>query len=81
MKVEILYFAQLREAMGVDSEVVDAAPRSTVGDVVARLQERRNWNAVRALPLSYAVNESVVDREQPLHEGDRLALLPPVSGG
>jgi molybdopterin converting factor small subunit len=36
---------------------------------------------VRALPLSFAVNEEIVDRTRSLRDGDRLALLPPVSGG
>ena len=81
MRIEILFFAQLKEALGRDDETLDVDDTSTVADVVSVLAERPEWGPVQALPLSYAVNEEHVDGSHTLGEGDRLALLPPVSGG
>lgn len=81
MRIEVLYFAQVREAMDRDSEFLELDDGATVEDAVAVLRSRTEWQAVESLPLSYAVNEEVVHRDHALDDGDRLALLPPVSGG
>jgi MoaE-MoaD fusion protein len=43
------------------------------------------WAALELGPepqgLAYAVNRRYVDRDEPLAEGDELAVIPPVSGG
>ena len=80
MKIELLYFAQLRDAFG-DGDTIVVNAEATVGDVVASIRGRDEWRAVKDLPLRYAVNEVVVDENTALCDGDTLALLPPVSGG
>jgi molybdopterin synthase sulfur carrier subunit len=81
VKIEILYFAQVKEAMGRAAEVIELDGDATVKDVVAVLHSRDEWEAISSLPLSYAVNEEIVRMDCVVHDGDRLALLPPVSGG
>jgi molybdopterin converting factor subunit 1 len=81
MRIEVLYFARLREAVGADSESLEITAGDTVDQVVQRLRGRPEWRAVASLPLSCAVNEAVVAGDRVLHDGDVLALLPPVSGG
>jgi molybdopterin converting factor subunit 1 len=81
IRVEVLYFAQLKEAMRVDRETIGVEEGASVQDVLRLIGERPEWTSVRALPLSFAVNEEIVDRTRSLRDGDRLALLPPVSGG
>jgi molybdopterin synthase sulfur carrier subunit len=81
VKIEVLYFAQVREAMGTESEMLDVDDGATVDDVVAVLRSRTQWASIAALPLSYAVNEEIVRPDKSVRDGDRLALLPPVSGG
>jgi molybdopterin converting factor small subunit len=80
VKIELLYFAQLRDAFG-DGDTMVVNSDATVGDVVATIRGRDEWRAVKDLPLRYAVNEVVVDENTALRDGDTLALLPPVSGG
>lgn len=81
MKIEILFFAQLRDAVGCDSKLLDIAEGSTVDDSLAAIRKWPEWSAVSVLPLTFAVNERIVDGRHPLREGDRLALLTPISGG
>jgi molybdopterin synthase sulfur carrier subunit len=81
MKIELLFFAQIREAFGTGSEEIDVKNGATVDDVVTMLRQRDEWRKVARLPVSFAVNERVVDGGRVLEPGDRLVLLTPVSGG
>lgn len=81
MKVDVLFFAQLRDAFGCDSKSVDVEVGATVADVVEILKGAPEWDWVARLPLTFAVNERVVDQSHELSDGERLALLTPISGG
>jgi molybdopterin synthase sulfur carrier subunit len=81
MKIEVLFFAQLRDAVGCDSKSLDVAEGSTVDETIAAIRKWPEWSPVATLPLTAAVNERLVDGSHPLREGDRLALLTPISGG
>jgi len=81
IKVELLFFAQLREALGKDREVLELEGERTIDEVVAALRGRAEWQGVASLPLTFAVNERVVSGAHTLRDGERLAILTPVSGG
>ena len=81
MKIEVLFFAQLRDVLGTDREVIEVADRAVVQDIVQALSRRPEWGAVAEIPLSFAVNEAFVPRTHVLSDGDRVAILTPVSGG
>lgn len=77
MKVKILFFAQLKDVFHTGERTVEIADSGiTVCELVGRLE-----GLPKALPLRYAVNESFVDEDVSLRDGDVLALLPPVAGG
>jgi molybdopterin synthase catalytic subunit len=71
--VTVRLFAGLRERAGWASRELEAA---TVADV---------WPALglgdEPEGLLYAVNREYAERERELHDGDEVALIPPVSGG
>jgi molybdopterin converting factor small subunit len=81
VRIELLLFAQLKEAFGREREVLDIEEGGTINDVVALLRVRKEWERVAALPLTFAVNETAVPGNHALRHGDRLALLTPFSGG
>jgi molybdopterin synthase sulfur carrier subunit len=81
MTIELLFFAQLKEAVGAGSRKIDAADGATVADVVEEVRRWPQWGPVSELPLSFAVNERIVGRDHRLRDGDTLALLTPISGG
>jgi molybdopterin synthase sulfur carrier subunit len=81
MKIEILYFAQLRDILGIDSEVLEVSDGVTAADVLSELRKRPAWASAEGIPLTVAVNESVEADTYILGEGDRVAILTPVSGG
>jgi MoaE-MoaD fusion protein len=76
MRVRVRLFAGLRERVGTGENEIELPLGSRAGDV---------WDLLQIGPepegLAYAVNRRYVDRDEPLAEGDELAIIPPVSGG
>lgn len=83
MKLRVLYFARLRERLGLAEENLDFAGGS-VADLVAVLKARGGaWaeelGGGRAFRV--AVDQEVVALDSALHEGAEVAIFPPVTGG
>lgn len=81
MRVRVLFFALLREKAKVDATDWELPADATVAalwrDVVATYPALEPFSA----SVSFAVNEEYRDRDCRLHDGDEVALIPPVSGG
>lgn len=81
VEVRVLLFSVLREHVGA-GEVTVSLPAPATGRVLLdRLEDRhpalRDYRTVVRL----AVNEQYVPLDTPLHAGDEVALITPVSGG
>jgi molybdopterin converting factor subunit 1 len=81
MRVNIKLFAILREKAGSAEIPLDLPIGTTVQAAVAALLQRRPDLAAWLGRAACAVNLARADATAILHEGDELALLPPVSGG
>lgn len=84
MDVKILFFAGLREALGVGSESLALPPEAgTVGALRDCLAARGEpWSALAtAKNLRVAVNQRMVGLDAPVRPGDEVAFFPPVTGG
>jgi molybdopterin synthase catalytic subunit len=77
MRIEVRLFAALRERAGVATRAVELPDGARAADVWTALPELGEEPA----GVLYARNMEYVDRDEPLAEGDELALIPPVSGG
>jgi len=85
MKLQVLYFARLRDAVGRSSETIDAPPE------VASVGQLRAWLAGRGSPwqeafeqvrgVRSAVDQVMADDQAPLRDGAEVAFFPPVTGG
>jgi sulfur-carrier protein len=80
-KVSVRFFARYAELAGCSSSAVQVDTPATVADVIARVREV--FPGTRGLPLKplAALNQRQVRLDAPVHEGDEVALLPPLSGG
>jgi molybdopterin synthase catalytic subunit len=76
MEVRIRLFASLRERTGTPELVLELPDGAVVGDALAQLA-----TVTDGVPTVMAVNHEYASSDAPLHEGDELALIPPVSGG
>lgn len=80
--LKIIFFAQVRELVGVD-EVTLEAEYPNVEALRKALSLRGDKWALALEPgkLLSAVNQSLVDGAHPLSDGDEVAFFPPVTGG
>jgi molybdopterin synthase sulfur carrier subunit len=85
MRVTVLYFARLREAMGRDREELELPSGVTT---IAAL---RDWLIARGEPwagafgeirrIRAAIDQSMAADDAALREGAEVAFFPPVTGG
>jgi len=78
-RIEIQYFAVLRERAGTGRETVDTSA-ATAADLYDELAARHDFGLPRGM-LRVAVNDEFSDWSQPLAAGDRVVFIPPVAGG
>lgn len=78
LTIVVRYFAVLREQKGREEERVQVPEGATPASVYQALVP---VGPAGRLPVAYAVNHSYAAADQPLREGDELALLPPIGGG
>ena len=81
IKITALLFGQAREFVGASSLDVEVAAPATVESVFAILKSEHPRLAQMERSLLFAVNEEYASLSDPLADRDRLAILPPVSGG
>lgn len=83
MKIEVRYFAAIREALG-PGEALDVPAGSNVGQVRDLLIARdiAHANALaRGKAIRCALGQVICDEGAVVGEGAELAFFPPVTGG
>jgi sulfur-carrier protein len=83
MKVQIKYFASIREAIGRSGEEWETAA-ATLAQLRAELAARGGAYAEALAPgraLRMALNQVMADEATALVEGAEVAFFPPVTGG
>ena len=81
MRCQILLFGKLRELAGTDSLLLDGSPGDTVAEARAQLIARLPQLEPFMDSAAWAVNLEYATLKTEMHEGDELAVIPPVSGG
>ncbi len=82
MRIALLYFAAVRELVGIDEERVDLQEDVvTVGDLAAFVERRHPALEGRLASVRFARNETFATNDETLADGDVVALIPPVAGG
>lgn len=88
MRITLGYFAQIRQAAGVESETLDVAEGVTALEALKTVSHGAGFrevlfdesNALRSVIL-FVVNEIPVRSDRILTEGDCLQVFSPVAGG
>jgi sulfur-carrier protein len=82
MSVKVLYFASLREALGLANESVELpAGIETVGALRDWLVTQGREKLATAKNMRCAVNQNMAGLYASVKEGDEIAFFPPVTGG
>ena len=83
--LKILYFAWVRERIGLDEEVIERpAAGTTIAALLDGLAGRSAGHAeafADRARLRAALDQSFVPLQSPIGEAGELAIFPPVTGG
>ncbi|MFC4667836.1 molybdopterin converting factor subunit 1 [Seohaeicola nanhaiensis] len=81
--MDVLYFAWVRERIGLPKERIDTAA-ATVADLVEELRTREPRYAAAFADISalrVAVDQQLTDFDAPLAGAREVAFFPPMTGG
>ncbi|WP_347312157.1 molybdopterin converting factor subunit 1 [Defluviimonas sp. SAOS-178_SWC] len=81
--IEVLYFAWVRERIGVPREKIETGA-ATVGDLVEELKVREERYAAAFADISalrVAIDQELADFSAPLSGAREVAFFPPMTGG
>ncbi len=82
MSVKILYFAGLKEKLGMSGESIELpAGVATIGSLRDWLVGQGREALGTAKNLRCAVNHDMVKLDAAIKDGDEIAFFPPVTGG
>lgn len=81
MKIKVNFFALYRERAGRRQTILDLAPGADVSQLVDEVRRLFPDLAPPAVNIVVAVNTEYAEPDVVLHDGDDIALIPPVSGG
>ena len=82
--MKLVYFAWVREQVGIDEENVDLPDSiKTIADLLAWLPSKgANYGIFNeAHALRAAINQEHVDHDEPILDAQEIAIFPPMTGG
>ncbi len=83
--MKVLYFAWLRQHVGLAEETIDApATVVTVGDLIGWLRERSPGHHAafaNEASIRIAIDQNFADPSDPIADAAEVAFFPPVTGG
>jgi len=81
MRIHVLFFGFIHDLTGLREEQVELGEGETLQGLRRLYENRFPRLAELAGSLLFAVNQQIAGPLAVLHEGDEVALMPPVSGG
>ena len=82
--INVLFFAGLRESLGIATLSMEVPNPATVEVLIAQLRTRGDaWASALDAGKRWrvAVNKDMASLASPLKAGDEVAIFPPVTGG
>ncbi len=81
IRVKVLFFGRLKEIAGRGEDLLDLTEGAPIETLFARCVAQQPELARYRTSLVASRNQEFAAWSTPLHSGDEVAFLPPVSGG
>jgi molybdopterin converting factor subunit 1 len=81
IRVTVLFFGRLKELAGHAQDSIESADATTIEQLFALCAARHPELAKYRSSVVASRNQEFAAWDTPLHTGDEVAFLPPVSGG
>ncbi len=86
MKINILFFAGIREMFGIREKCIEIKESKTSPEKLLKFlseKEQGSWVALLNSKdsIRVAINQEISNWGDPLKDGDELAIFPPITGG
>jgi molybdopterin converting factor subunit 1 len=81
VQVRVLLFASLRETAGRPELAITLPSEARVSTVLEALAEALPSQRALLSRSAFAINAEYAGQDDPVHEQDVIAVIPPVSGG
>lgn len=81
LRVSIRFLGPAADWAGRREETVELANDATLADIVRIVHARHRAIADAGDAVRWAVNAEFAAPDTPIHDGDEIAIVPPVSGG
>jgi molybdopterin converting factor subunit 1 len=79
LQIRVIYFAKLRDLIGLDEEIFSMEKGDNPTDVLASINKKHKIDV--GANFKIAVNDEFSQWDVKLSNGDRLVFIPPVTGG
>jgi MoaD family protein len=81
MKVRAEFYSRVKEIVGASSLELSLPENATVNDLFEQLTESYPKLQDFEKSMLFGIGVEFVNRNQPLNDGDVIAIMPPVQGG
>ncbi|MBE2240247.1 MAG: molybdopterin converting factor subunit 1 [Caldilineaceae bacterium] len=81
IQIHVRLFATLRQLAGWSQQPLELPEGATLDEALAAIDQRFPALTIGRRTFYAAVNQEYAKGDQVLHNGDEVALFPPVSGG
>jgi molybdopterin synthase sulfur carrier subunit len=81
MRIKLKLFAFFRQAFGASDLQYEIRTGATAQDLLDDIMSKHPTLEKSRNHVVITINKHAVHLDAPLHEGDEVAILPPVSGG
>jgi MoaD family protein len=81
MKIQVQFYAQLRDLAGRQTLDVDLAEGTAVSDLLEQIYRKAPVLRSHDKSILVAAGVEFVDRNYRLKSGDEISIMPPVQGG
>jgi len=81
MKIQVQFYAQLRDLLGIRELELELPDGATVRDLLEQVYVQRPSLRGHDKSILIGAGLEFVDRTYKLNPGDEIAIMPPVQGG